>query len=140
MKPEDPLREITVQDSLEHLRQRSGKLQEQRQIIADLLAKRKTLEQEEAEALAEFKSIFAPAMVELRPGIYAIIKPSKRRDINEGHFLGDTRQVYFKNPGRDTVFLTDYDDYIVFSESDGLPTPEQMEDPFLAEVFKELKQ
>ena len=105
----------------------------------DLLRRKESLELEEGRIMQEFKKMFAPAMLELRPGVYAIIKPSRRQEITSAKFLrGDVeKEPFFMNAAEEMVSLVEHEDYKIFRDNGPL-TPEYLSDPFIVEVLEEL--
>jgi len=124
----DTTPEVAEKTPLDELQERAKPLQ----------AKRQSLELEEAILRADFKRIFETAMIEIKPGIFVIIKPSRRQDISIAQFW-DTSEtnIHFRNTDRQDVPLHEHEDYIFYYENGPL-TPADLSGPFLTQVSTEL--
>jgi hypothetical protein len=105
----------------------------------ELDTKRRELEEAEQKLLREFKTVFGSTMVEISPGLQAVIKPSKRQGVEHTGRAAehDSASTIFW-AGERSIRLNIDEDYILLNETHAL-NQKFLANTFLQEVLTELE-
>jgi hypothetical protein len=117
-----------------HVQEIAGKRTE----LNELISKIKAVKNDEASFIEKFKKRFAPALLEIKPGEFAIIKPSGRSGAVRATYVG--HKISFFDAQKKWVSLTEFEDYIIFYDRGGFDDVSGFEEQkeWLAECLEEI--